>query len=78
MDCAMEEITKLDKFTSTPFRQEIELQHVDHEAGFSTLRLRIRETKRFTIFDIDEHTAEHWGRALLEWAEARKKEGASK
>lgn len=78
MDCAMEEITKLDKFTSTPFRQEIELQHVEHEAGFSTLRVRIRETKRFTIFDIDEHTAEHWGRALLEWADARKNKGASK
>ena len=74
----MEEITKLDKFMSTPFRQEIELQHVDHAAGFSTLRLRIRETKRFTIFDIDEHTAEHWGRAMLAWAEARKNEGASK
>ncbi|MHB1592502.1 MAG: DUF6967 family protein, partial [Sulfuricella sp.] len=34
--------------------------------------------KRFTIFDIDEHTAEHWGRALLEWAETRKNEGAPK
>jgi len=74
----MEEITKLDKFTATPFRQEIELQHVDHAAGFSTLRLRIRETKRFTIFDIDEYTAEHWGRAMLEWAETRKNEGATK
>ena len=75
---AMEEITKLDKFTATQFRQEIELQHIDHEAGFSTLTLRIRETKRFTIFDIDAHTAEHWGRALLEWAETHKQKGDSK
>lgn len=75
---AMEEITKLDKFTATPFRQEIELQHIDHEAGFSTLRLRIRESKRFTIFDIDGHTAEHWGSALLEWAAAHKQKGDSK
>ncbi|MCE5181316.1 MAG: hypothetical protein LLG15_05900 [Betaproteobacteria bacterium] len=75
---ATEEITKLEKFAATPFRQDIELQHVDHEAGFSTLRTRIREAKRFTIFDIDAHTAEHWGRALLEWAEAHKVEGASK
>jgi len=75
---AMEETTRIDKFTSSPFRQEIELHHVDHEAGFSTLRIRIREQKRFTIFDIDEHTAEHWGRALLEWAEIRKNEGAPK
>ena len=64
----MEEITKLDKFLSTPFRQEIELQHVDHAAGFSTLRVRIREIKRFTVFDIDAATAEHWGKALLDWA----------
>lgn len=71
---AMEKTTKIDKFTSTPFRQEIELHHVDHEAGFSTLRVRIRELKRFTIFDIDVHTAEHWGRAMLEWAESRKNE----
>lgn len=73
----MEEITKLDKFTATPFRQEIELQRVDHEAGFTTLRVRIREIKRFTVFDIDETTAEHWGRAMLEWAQAQK-QGASK
>lgn len=72
MGIQMEEITKLDKFISSPFRQEIELQHVDHEAGFSTLRVRIREIKRFTVFDIDETTAEHWGRALLDWVESRK------
>lgn len=68
----MEEITKLDKFLSTPFRQEIELQHVDHAAEFSTLRVRIREIKRFTVFDIDAATAEHWGKALLDWAATQK------
>lgn len=67
----MEEITKLDKFLSTPFRQEIELQHVDHAAGFSTLRVRIREIKRFTVFDIDATTAQHWGKALLDWAQTQ-------
>lgn len=71
-------ITSLDKFISSPFRQEIELQQVDHEAGFSTLRLRIREIKRFTVFEIDERTAEHWGQALLDWAAKRKNEGAPK
>jgi hypothetical protein len=74
----MEEITKLDKFTSSPFRQEIELQHVDHEAGFSTLRVRIREGKRFTVFDIDAATAEHWGQALLDWAKTRNDKGVAK
>jgi len=64
----MEKSTSLDKFVATPFRQEIELQQVDHEANFSTLRVRIREIKRFTIFEIDAATAEHWGKALLEWA----------
>ena len=73
----MEEITKLEKFLSTPFRQEIELQHVDHAAGFSTLRVRIREIKRFTVFDIDAPTAEHWGKALLDWA-ATQKSGETK
>lgn len=68
----MEEITKLDKFLSTPFRQEIELQHVDHAAGFATLRVRIREIKRFTVFDMDAATAEHWGKALLDWAATQK------
>lgn len=67
----MDEIIGLDKFAATPFKQEIELQQVNHEAGFSTLRLRIREGKRFTIFDIDEATAEHWGNALLGWAKTQ-------
>lgn len=76
-ELGMEEITQLDKFTASPFRQEISLQRVDHEAGFTTLRVRIRELKRFTVFDIDEHTAEHWGRAMLEWAETQR-QGAAK
>jgi len=68
----MEEITKLDQFLSTPFRQEIELQQVIHPANFATLRVRIREIKRFTVFDIDAATAEHWGKALLDWAATQK------
>lgn len=73
----MEQSTSLDKFLATPFRQEIELQHVDHEAKFATLRVRIREIKRFTVFEIDATTAEHWGKALLDWAE-KQKQGESK
>ena len=49
--------------------QEIELQQVDHEAGgMSLLRTRIREGSRFTVFDIDPHTAAAWGEALQRWA----------
>jgi Family of unknown function (DUF6967) len=63
------EIQPLDKFTATPYRQEIELQHVVHRADYVTLRLRIREIKRFTIFDIDEQTARQWGKTMLMWAD---------
>ncbi|MDO8892498.1 MAG: hypothetical protein Q7V00_11675 [Sulfurimicrobium sp.] len=73
----MDEFTSLDKFISTPYRQEIELQQVNHEAGFNTLRLRIREIKRFTIFEIDSETALHWGNALLDWAKSQE-QGATK
>jgi hypothetical protein len=63
------EIKSLEKFTASPYRQEIELQHVIHRADYVTLRVRIREIKRFTIFDIDERTARLWGRAMLDWAD---------
>jgi hypothetical protein len=62
------EIKSLEKFTALPYRQEIELQHVTHRADYVTLRLRIREIKRFTIFDIDPHTARVWGQAMIDWA----------
>jgi hypothetical protein len=61
-------IASLDKFVASPYRQEIELQHVAHRADYVTLRVRIREMKRFTIFDIDPLTARRWGQAMLDWA----------
>lgn len=61
-------ISSLDKFTASPYRQEIELQHVEHRADYVTMRVRIREIKRFTIFDIDPLTAKRWGQAMLDWA----------
>ena len=67
----MEEIVRLDKFSASPFKQEIELQQVEHAADFVNLRLRIREGTRFTVFDIDEYTALRWGQALLDWAKTR-------
>lgn len=74
----MDEFINFDKFLASPYRQEIELQQVNHEAGFSTLRLRIREIKRFTIFEIDKDTALHWGNALLEWAKSQDQQGVTK
>ncbi|MCL6556061.1 MAG: hypothetical protein K6T56_06840 [Burkholderiales bacterium] len=61
-------MTSLEKFLCQPFRQEVELQQVEHPAGYTTLRLRIREGKRFTVFDIDAATAARWGNALTDWA----------
>ncbi|MEJ5210766.1 MAG: hypothetical protein WHV61_04980 [Burkholderiales bacterium] len=66
-----DQITSLAKFTCQPFRQEVELQQVVHAAGYTSLRLRIREGKRFTVFDIDAPTAAHWGRLMMEWARSQ-------
>ncbi len=52
--------------------QTIELQEVDFETGgIPLLRLRIREGKRFTIFDIDARTARAWADAMHAWALAQ-------
>jgi hypothetical protein len=65
----MEPITPLEKFTVPLGGQAIELQQVDYAAGgMSLLRIRIREGKRFTIFDIDPVTAGKWGEAMAAWA----------
>lgn len=70
------EISSLEKFTASPYRQEIELQHVNHRADYVTLRVRIREIKRFTIFDIDPRTARLWGQTMLDWAAAHENSSA--
>ena len=62
----MTRVTPLDKLRVPLGGQEIELQQIDYDGGgMSLLRTRIREGSRFTIFDIDPQTAEHWGQALL-------------
>jgi hypothetical protein len=70
----MTQITALEKFTVPLGGQEVELQQVDFDTGgMSFLRTRIREKSRFTVFDIDPQTAEHWGQALLRWAHSQQK-----
>lgn len=65
----MAEIHGLAKFKVPLGGQEIELQQIDHvEGGMSLLRIRIREAKRFTIFDIDPETALQWSFAMQDWA----------
>ncbi|MFO7542000.1 MAG: hypothetical protein R6W97_04190 [Thiobacillus sp.] len=49
--------------------QEIEFQHLVHESGgVPFLRVRIRENKRFTIFDVDPVSAKLWGELMQNWA----------
>jgi hypothetical protein len=41
---------------------------VHAEGGMALLRLRVREGKRFTVFDIDPATARRWSDAMAAWA----------
>jgi hypothetical protein len=68
----MSHVKTLDKFRVPLGNQEIELQQIDHaEGGMSLLRIRVREARRFTIFDIDPKTAAHWGEIMADWAQAQ-------
>jgi hypothetical protein len=70
----MAQISELIKLKVPMGSQEIELQHIDHaENGMSLLRIRIREGKRFTIFDIDPTTAGQWASAMQDWAMSQNK-----
>ncbi len=65
----MDKVTSLDKFRVPLGNQEIELQQVEFEAGgMAMLRLRIREHRRFTIFDVDAVTAGHWAEQMANWS----------
>lgn len=65
----MSEIIELNKFKIPIGNQEVELQQIEHAAGgMKFLRIRIREAKRFTIFDIDPVTAKTWGETMLNWS----------
>jgi hypothetical protein len=76
----MESIPGDDKLTVTPLvklraplgGQEIELQQIDYlVGGMSLLRIRIREGRRHTVFDIDAATAGAWAEAMLQWSRTR-------
>ena len=68
----MAQITELGKISVPLGGQQIELQQIDHaEGGMSMLRVRIREGRRFTIFDIDPATAEQWAALMQQWAKGQ-------
>lgn len=65
----MDKLTSLDKFRVPLGNQEIELQQMEFASGgMPLLRLRIREGRRFTIFDIDPLTARRFSDAMGDWA----------
>ena len=67
----MTTLNPLAKLTVPLGGQSIELQEIDFGAGgMRLLRVRIREGKRFTVFDIDAQSARAWGEAMLAWADA--------
>jgi Family of unknown function (DUF6967) len=69
----MAQIIEISKIKVPLGSQEIELQQIDHvEGGMSLLRIRIREGKRFTIFDIDPGTARQWASDMQHWADSQK------
>lgn len=68
----MANITELTKINVPLGGQQIELQQIDHaEGGMSMLRVRIREGKRFTIFDVDPKTAAQWASIMQQWADTQ-------
>lgn len=65
----MDKITSLSKFRVPVGNQEIELQQIEFAAGgMPVMRLRIREHRRFTIFDIDAVTAGQWAAVMADWS----------
>lgn len=65
----MTETRRLAELTVPWGRQEIQLEEVDFgSGGLPLLRVRIREGRRFTIFDIDAGTAAAWAAAMQAWA----------
>jgi hypothetical protein len=68
----MDKTTSLDKFRVPVGNQEIELQQIEFAAGgVPFLRVRIREHRRFTIFDIDPVTAGRWAETMASWSRAQ-------
>jgi hypothetical protein len=65
----MAHLTPLAALTVPLGGQRIELHEIDYESGgMRLLRVRIREGRRFTVFDVDHQTARAWSEAMLAWS----------
>jgi hypothetical protein len=68
----MPRLESIAKFAVPLGGQEIELQSVAFDTGGPEfLRVRIREGRRHTVFDIDAGTAGAWAGAMAAWAASR-------
>lgn len=68
----MTNIVDLENFSLPLGGQQVALQEIVHADGaMPMLRMRIREGKRFTIFDLDPVTAKHLADAMSRWAESQ-------
>ena len=65
-----EKTQELDRFPA-PFNKDISLSEIIYENGFPMLKIQIREGRRFTTLELDPATAEHWGQAMSDWAQAQ-------
>lgn len=66
----MSVIESLAHFVVPLGQQDIEIQQITHvEGALPLMRLRIREGKRFTIFDIDPVTAAAIGQVMIQWGQ---------
>ena len=65
----MAETSPLASFKVPLGGQLIELQQIDYgTGGMALLRVRIREGRRYTVFEVDPASAQAWGEAMLAWA----------
>ena len=67
---AHQSVSGLDEIQA-PWNKQITLEEITYEGGFTMVRLRIKEGRRFTDLELDTETATRLGRGLLAWADSR-------
>lgn len=66
----MEEIKELATLDA-PYGKKISLVEVKYDNGFSVMRMRIKEGKRFTDMDLDANTAKSLRDIFSQWLETQ-------
>ncbi len=63
---AHQSVTGLDKIQA-PWNKQITVEEVTYEGGFTMVRLRIKEGRRFTDLELDPETASRLAKILASW-----------